>query len=181
MLARSVWGKALLTLVVVLGFVYLYEVTMPDARFSLGFDNALDASRSPHAGSRLDFFATAYCKGIVTASGVQVQSGIVAADPSWLPLGTVLDLRMNDTKYDGVYTVLDTGPAIKGPELDVYMWNCNEALAFGRRPARLTILRLGWNPQANTPTFMDRFFKKPQAEPVIPSRPLPQIEMPNVQ
>jgi len=28
---------------------------------------------------------------------------------------------------------------------------------------------------------MDRFFKKPQAEPVIPSRPLPQIEMPQLQ
>jgi len=27
------------------------------------------------------------------------------------------------------------------------MWNCNEALDFGRQPIRLTVLRLGWNPK----------------------------------
>ena len=181
MLAGSFWRKAVLTLFVVIGFVYLYEVTIPDARFSFGLEGVMDAAETPQPGSRLAFTTTAYCKGAVTSSGVPVQSGIAAADPSLLPIGSVLSLRMSDGKYDGVYTVLDTGPAVQGRELDIYMWNCNEALAFGRRTARVTILRLGWNPQANTPTFMDRFFKKPQAAPVIPSRPLPQIEMPQLQ
>jgi hypothetical protein len=55
---------------------------------------------------------------------------------------------------------MDTGPAIQGREIDLYMWSCNEALAFGRRTVRLTVLRLGWNPKATTPTFMDRLLRR---------------------
>ena len=53
------------------------------------------------------------------------------------------------------------------------MWSCNEALQFGRRPIRLTVLRLGWNPKATTPSFFDRLFKRPEPEQVLPARPLP--------
>jgi hypothetical protein len=76
--------------------------------------------------------------------------------------------------------VLDTGPAIQGREVDVYMWSCNEALQFGRKPIHLTVLRLGWNPRATTPSFFDRIFKRPEPETPLPSRPLPQaIQPPN--
>jgi hypothetical protein len=34
------------------------------------------------------------------------------------------------------------------------MWSCQEALAFGRRAARLTVLRLGWNPRATTSSLL---------------------------
>jgi hypothetical protein len=67
---------------------------------------------------------------------------------------------------------MDTGPAVQGRQVDVYMWSCNEALQFGRRPIHLTVLRLGWNPRATTPSFLERFFKRP-APPPLPSRPLP--------
>jgi hypothetical protein len=60
--------------------------------------------------------------------------------------------------------------------VDVYMWSCNEALQFGRRPIRLTVLRLGWNPKATTPSFLDRLFKRAGSEP-LPSRPLPLAGM----
>src|SRR5262249_41269487 len=63
-----------------------------------------------------------------------------------------------------------TGPEIQGREVDVYMWSCNDALKFGRRPVSLTVLRLGWNPRATTPGFMDRLFRRP-ADP--PAEPLP--------
>ncbi len=57
------------------------------------------------------------------------------------------------------------------------MWSCHEALAFGRQPVRLTVLRLGWNPRATAPGFMDRLFRhleQPDAESdPLPSRPLP--------
>ena len=75
-------------------------------------------------------------------------------------------------RYDGIYTVLDTGPSVQGRIVDLYIWNCNEALQFGRKAIHLTVLRLGWNPRATTPGFMDRFFKKPEPAP-LPSRPLP--------
>jgi hypothetical protein len=106
---------------------------------------------------------------------VAVQSGIAAADTAFLPIGSLVDLDVDDARYDGLYSVLDTGPAIQGRELDIYMWSCHEALKFGRRPVRLTVLRLGWNPKATTPSFMDRLFRRqapPREQPVLPSPPL---------
>ena len=52
------------------------------------------ATRSalPTPGARLAFSATAYCKGITTTPGVPVQSGIAAADPALLPVGSVIEL-----------------------------------------------------------------------------------------
>ena len=97
----------------------------------------------------------------------------MAADPEILPVGTVLEIDSLPNKYNGIYTVMDTGPAVQGRNLDLYMWSCNEALQFGRRPAHLTVLRLGWNPRATTPSLMDRLFKRPEPQP-LPARPLPQ-------
>jgi len=127
----------------------------------------------PSPGARLAWSATAYCKGLETASGVAVQSGIVAADPGLLPVGSVIEVDSHTARYNGIYTVLDTGPAVQGRQVDVYMWSCNEALQFGRQPIHLTVLRLGWNPRATTPSFFDRLFKHPEPPP-LPSRPLPQ-------
>jgi 3D (Asp-Asp-Asp) domain-containing protein len=183
LLARSLWRKGLITLLAIAGFVWLYEVTIPDSRFSmlpLGFELGLNANAAPTPGGRVTFTSTAYCKGMVTSSGVAVQSGIVASDPSLLPVGSVINLDINDDKYDGVYTVLDTGPAVQGREVDIYMWSCNEALAYGRRPARLTVMRLGWNPRATTPSLINRFLHRPETPAVLPSRPLPIIETPSI-
>ena len=120
----------------------------------------------------MSLIATAYCKGTTTAAGTAVRRGIAAADRDVLPPGSVVSLSTGDPDFDGVYTVLDTGPAVQGRVLDLYVWSCHEALAFGRRPIHLTVLRLGWNPRATTPGFLDRFFKKPEPSP-LPARPLP--------
>jgi len=73
--------------------------------------------------------------------------------------------------------VLDTGPSVQGRLVDLYMWSCNEALAFGRQDVRLTVLRLGWNPNATTPSLLDRLFSRPEppSRSPLPSRPLPQV------
>jgi len=42
---------------------------------------------------------------------------------------------------------MDTGPKVSGRHIDLYMWSCTEALSFGKRPIKLTVLRLGWNPR----------------------------------
>ncbi len=178
MLARSAWQKLFVTVVAAGAFIAVYEVTIPDSRFSLplNFDRSADPSAPPVPGVKLAFSATAYCKGLVTFSGVAVQAGMIAADPTLLPIGSVVDLDLKDERYNGIYTILDTGPEIKGREVDLYMWSCYEALAFGRRPASLTVLRLGWDPKATTVSFLNRLFKKPEprAKPPLPSRPLPQ-------
>lgn len=91
--------------------------------------------------------ATAYCKGSTTASGLPVKRGMVASDPSILPLGSVVYVsQTGDDKFDGLYVVEDTGPAVKGRLLDVYMWSCFEALDFGRREIAVRVLRTGRMP-----------------------------------
>ena len=167
------WRKTFATVVAAVGFVSLYEVTALDSRYVARLATLRDTSALPVPGARLAFSATAYCKGITTASGVAAQSGVVAADPEMLPVGSVVEIDSLTQRYNGIYTVMDTGPAVQGRQVDVYMWSCNEALQFGRRPIHLTVLRLGWNPRATTPSFLERFFKRPESAP-LPARPLPQ-------
>ena len=111
-------------------------------------------------GARLSFTATAYCKGTTTAAGTAVRRGIAAADRDVLPPGSVVSLSTGDPEFDGVYTVLDTGPAVQGHILDLYVWSCHEALAFGRRKVSATILRLGWDPRDSAPSMTDRLLRR---------------------
>ena len=67
------------------------------------------------AGAQLQFTATAYCKGETTSSGVVVRTGVAAADPELLPVGTVMRVDMPSPRYSGIWTVMDTGPAVQGP------------------------------------------------------------------
>ena len=87
----------------------------------------------------LVFTATAYCTGSVTASGIPVTKGIVAADPAVLPLGTRIRLT-RAAPYNGTYWVLDTGSAIRKRRLDVYIPDCAAARQFGRRSVHVTVI-----------------------------------------
>ena len=172
------WRRTIVTAIAAIGFVSLYEVTALDSTYVARLATLHETLALPMPGSRLAFSASAYCKGLVTASGVPAQSGIAAADPELLPVGSVIEIDSLPQKYNGIYTVMDTGPLVQGRLVDVYMWNCNEALQFGRKPIHLTVLRLGWNPRATTPSFLDRFFKRSTEPEVLPARPLPQAQQP---
>ena len=141
-------------------FAFLFDVTVFDSRHALQLaELGVLSPEKPHAGSQLRFTATAYCKGTTTASGVNVRNGIAAADPDLLPIGSVVRIDELGDKYDGIYTVMDTGPKVQGRHVDVYLWSCYEALEVGRRPMKLTVLRLGWNPQASERSIVDRLFR----------------------
>jgi len=84
---------------------------------------------------------TAYCRGTTTASGVAVARGIAAADPRVFPLGSAVRVSGLPGSYDGTYRVMDTGSAVRGRRLDLYMASCTEARRFGRRAAQATIVR----------------------------------------
>src|SRR3954453_9236476 len=158
------WRRTIVTAVAAIGFVSFYEVTALDSKYVARLATLHEATALPIPGPRLAFSATAYCKGLVTASGVAVQSGVVAADPELLPVGTVVEVDSLPQKYNGIYTVMDTGPAVQGRHMDIYMWNCDEArYEFGRRSAGLTVLRLGWNPRASTPSLIERLFRRREA------------------
>lgn len=84
------------------------------------------------------FRATAYCLKGRTASGSGVRRGIVAADRRVLPLGTKIQISAG--AYSGTYTVADTGGAVKGNILDIWMPSCAEANRFGRRNVTVSVL-----------------------------------------
>jgi 3D (Asp-Asp-Asp) domain-containing protein len=157
-LTRSFRRKLVATGCAAVGFVFLYEVTAFDSRYAARQAELREDHATPAPGVHLRFTATAYCKGDTTASGVQVRTGIAAADPTLLPVGSVVQIDALTDKYNGIYTVMDTGPAVQGRHVDLYMWSCYEALDFGRRPIQLTVLRLGWNPRASGPNLLDRLF-----------------------
>lgn len=163
------------TLGAAVGFVFVYETTIRDSRYAARQAMVAEAAPRPAVGTPLAFTATAYCKGETTASGVVVRTGIAAADPALLPVGSVVRLETPDPRYDGVWTIMDTGPAVQGRTLDLYMWSCHDALKFGRRSVRVDVLRLGWNPQNSQPGVVDVLFRKREqdkAEMPIPAKAL---------
>lgn len=184
-IAESYWRKAIATLAVAAAFVFLYQTTARDSRSSASEASLVETAVLPQAGSRMQFTATAYCKGETTASGVGVRTGVAAADPALLPVGSVVRLETPNPRYSGVWTVMDTGPAVRGRTVDLYLWSCKEALVFGRRPVRLTVLRLGWNPQNSIPGMVDTLFRKREAdskkpaEPVVPAMPSTTTTVPS--
>lgn len=91
----------------------------------------------------LDVEATAYYPGPdstgdtdgLTATGVKAGRGIVAVDPAVIPLGSKLYIPGYGTAL-----AADTGGAIKGRRIDVCFETYDEAIQYGRRPAKVYIL-----------------------------------------
>ena len=166
-LSRSTWRKVTVLVIAVVGFVLMYEAEMFDSRSALW--QSMAQGSAPRPGSQLPFAATAYCKGTTTASGVVARTGVAAADPTLLPVGSVLNIGAGDARYNGVYTVMDTGPKVQGRVLDLYMWSCHEALKFGRKEVQVTVLRLGWDPTASSPSIVNRLFRRREAARKIPA------------
>ncbi len=87
------------------------------------------------------FEATAYSLRGRTASGAPVSTGMIAADPRVLPIGS--RVRIEAGSYTGEYLVADTGGAVKGKRIDIWTPSSREAMRFGRRTVKLTVLQLG--------------------------------------
>jgi 3D (Asp-Asp-Asp) domain-containing protein len=90
----------------------------------------------------INVMATAHSVEGETASGTRSRPGIAAADPSVLPLGSRIRVQ-GAGKYSGEYSVEDTGKAINGREIDLYMKSDAEAKRFGRQRVRVTVLEYG--------------------------------------
>jgi 3D (Asp-Asp-Asp) domain-containing protein len=70
-----------------------------------------------------------------TATGLKIGHGVVAVDPSFIPLGT----RLYIEGY-GYAVAADTGGAIKGNRIDLGHETKREGNAFGRRKVKVHIL-----------------------------------------
>ena len=87
------------------------------------------------------YLATAYSLRGRTASGQMVSKGIIAADPRYLPLGS--RVRLEAGAYSGEYVVADTGTMVRGHRIDIWTPTSREAMRFGKRLVKLTVLSLG--------------------------------------
>lgn len=92
------------------------------------------------------YTATAYSLPGRTASGASVRRGFIAADRRVLPLGS--RVRIDAGNYSGEYLVADRGSAVRGRLIDIWVPSTHEAMRFGRRPVRLTVLSFGSRPAA---------------------------------
>jgi 3D (Asp-Asp-Asp) domain-containing protein len=98
---------------------------------------AADASptlSAPAGSSTLVVDAVAYHLPGTTASGLPVGVGVIAVDPSVIPLGT----RVFVPGY-GPAVAADVGSAIKGAIIDLWMPSTAAARAWGRRTVTITV------------------------------------------
>nr|WP_033543426.1 G5 and 3D domain-containing protein [Planococcus sp. CAU13] len=101
-------------------------------------------SSEPSSGREFYVSATAYtafcngCSGI-TATGINLKANphlkVIAVDPSVIPLGSKVWVEGYGHAIAG-----DTGGAIKGNKIDLFMPDRSAALAFGRKQVKIKVL-----------------------------------------
>ncbi len=102
---------------------------------------------SPDAGARQRptiryFTATAYSTEGNAANGKWTHPGTAAADRRLIPLNSRIRVY-GAGKYSGDYTVEDTGSAIAGNHIDLFMPSTAEAKKFGKQRVKVVILEYG--------------------------------------
>ena len=86
------------------------------------------------SGSTITVTATGYSMRGRTSTGAPVGWGVVAVDPSTIPLGT----RMSIPGYGDGFAA-DTGSAIRGAAIDLWFPTLAQARAWGRRTVTITL------------------------------------------
>lgn len=103
---------------------------------------ALGAGGSAYGGAqapqayRLKVDAVAYSLPGHTALGIPVRKGVVAVDPTLIPLGT----KLHVPGY-GRSIAADVGHAIKGRIIDLWFPTTAKARQWGRRTVTITVYR----------------------------------------
>ncbi|WP_180316724.1 3D domain-containing protein, partial [Shouchella shacheensis] len=107
-------------------------------------EQAAQAPAADEGQATYQMEATAYtanCEGCtgVTATGIDLNANpnqkVVAVDPDVIPLGS----RVHVEGY-GEAIAGDTGGAINGQKIDLYVQSRGEALNFGRQTVNVTVL-----------------------------------------
>lgn len=126
------------------------------------------AEKEAQIAAMMDFVVTAYDLSVescgkpvgshgygLTASGFNLaghtleSARAIAVDPSVIPIGSKVEIIFDDPAvqhYSGVYTAVDTGGAIQGNRIDLFVGDfgnnssSQKALNFGCRNAKVRIL-----------------------------------------
>lgn len=75
----------------------------------------------------------------ITYTGTQVRTGVIAVDPSVISLGSAVYVTGEYGDF-GICSAEDTGKAVKGAIVDIYMESKEEMVKFGRREMKAYIL-----------------------------------------
>ena len=121
-----------------------YELTDGNGYISSSYVS--DKEPEPLGTDLGEFKITAYCNCVIccskwagmgiTASGAKLQAGTtVAVDPRVIPLGSHIIINGHE------YIAQDTGSAVKGKVIDIYMGTHAEAKAFGCQHMDVQIIR----------------------------------------
>jgi peptidoglycan DL-endopeptidase CwlO len=91
-------------------------------------------AEAPATGRSITVSATGYSLPGHTATGMPVGLGVVAVDPSVIPLGT----RLTIPGY-GEAVAADTGSAVRGATIDLWFPSLAQARAWGRRTVTIIL------------------------------------------
>ena len=92
---------------------------------------------------RMEMSSTMYCLKGSMRTGVRTRDGMAAGDPQVLPLGSVVRVSRPDGTFIGIFVIMDTGGAINGNKIDLYVDSCAEAERWGRHPVVTEVLDIG--------------------------------------
>lgn len=82
--------------------------------------------------------ATAYCGDEVTSLGIKpTPYRTIAVDPKVIPYGSIVYIP----EYKALFRAEDTGSAIKGKRIDIFLSNEDECKEFGRKNIRIYVLK----------------------------------------
>jgi 3D (Asp-Asp-Asp) domain-containing protein len=91
----------------------------------------------------LELSSTMYCLKGEMRTGVRTRDGMAAGDPRVLPLGSVVRVSRPNGDPIGIFVIMDTGGAIRGNDIDLYVDSCAEARRWGRHPVVAEVLDIG--------------------------------------
>ncbi len=120
------------------------QTAQPTAKKAPAVQKTAAAEAKPSAGKTITVSATAYtanCNGCsgTTATGVNLKANpdakVIAVDPNVIPLGSKVYVE----GY-GYATASDTGGAIKGNKIDVFIPSHDAAMSWGRKTVKVQVL-----------------------------------------
>lgn len=89
------------------------------------------------------------CTGFSLKGHTWESSRTISVDPNVIELGSQVEIRFNDDfhkKYSGIYVARDTGGAIKGNHIDLFIEDSantvsQAAMDFGKTTARIMVIK----------------------------------------
>jgi 3D (Asp-Asp-Asp) domain-containing protein len=110
------------------------DPTSPDTSSTGTIAAPLLQPAAPASSHSITVRSTGYALPGRTATGIPASRGVVAVDPSVIPLGT----RLTIPGY-GEGVAADTGGAVRGATIDLWFPTLAEARAWGRRTIAITL------------------------------------------